>query len=291
LGPRVNAGGRVGSADLGARLLATSDTVLARDLARRLDAFNAERREIEAAVLAAAIGQVEADPRPAPLVLAVGEGWHPGVIGIVAGRLKERFNRPSCVVAVSDGIGKGSGRSVSGVDLGAAVIAARQAGLLINGGGHAMAAGFTVAADRLEALRDFLAERIMAEIGAAAPVAQLAIDGALAPAAATGDFLTILERLAPFGSGNPEPRFALPAVRLVYAEPVGGQHVRCTIADAAGAGRLKAIAFRCLDTPLGAALLERSGAALHFAGHLRADRWAGNGAVQLCIDDAAPALG
>jgi single-stranded-DNA-specific exonuclease len=291
LGPRVNAGGRVGSADLGARLLATSDTVLARDLAQRLDIFNAERREIEAGVLAAAIAQVEADPRPAPLVFAVGENWHPGVIGIVAGRLKERFNRPACVVAVNEGIGKGSGRSVSGVALGAAVIAARQAGLLLNGGGHAMAAGFTVSAEKLDALRDFLAERIVAEIGASAPVVQLAIDGALSPAAATGAFLTVLERLAPFGSGNPEPRFALPAARLVYAEPVGGQHVRCTISDAAGTSRLKAIAFRCLDTPLGAALLGRTGAALHLAGHLRHDNWSGNGAVQLTIDDAAPALG
>lgn len=292
LGPRVNAGGRVGSAALGARLLATSDPALARDLARQLDIFNAERREIEAGVLAAAIAQIEADPSPAPLAFAVGEGWHPGVIGIVAGRLKERFNRPACVVAVGeDGIGKGSGRSVGGVALGAAVIAARQAGLLVNGGGHAMAAGFTVAADKLGGLRDFLADRIGAEIGAAGLVPQLAIDGALAPAAATGDFLAVLERLAPFGAGNPEPRFALPSARILYAEPVAGQHVRCTIGSATGNGRLKAIAFRCLDNPVGAALLDRTGAALHLAGHLRADHWAGNGAVQLTIDDAATVAG
>jgi single-stranded-DNA-specific exonuclease len=242
-------------------------------------------------VLAAAIAQVEADPSPAPLVFAVGEGWHPGVIGIVASRLKERFNRPACVIALSEGVGKVSGRSVGGVALGAAVIAARQAGLLVNGGGHAMAAGFTVDTDKIDALRRFLAERIGAEIGATGLVPQLAIDGALSVAAATGAFLAVLERLAPFGAGNPEPRFALPAARLLYAEPVGGAHVRCTIGDGAGTGRLKAIAFRCLDNPLGAALLGRTGATLHIAGHLRPDRWTGKDAVQLTIDDAAPVAG
>ncbi len=288
LGPRVNAGGRVGCADLGARLLATDDPALARDLAARLDAFNNERRLIEADVLGAAIAQAEAAPGSPPLVFVAGEGWHPGVIGIVAGRLKERYNRPACVVAIADGIGKGSGRSVSGVALGDAVIAARQAGLLVNGGGHAMAAGFTVAAARLDDLRDFLAARIDAAIGSAGLVPQLTIDGALSPGAANGAFLALLERLAPFGAGNAEPRFAFPAVRILYAEPVAGQHVRCTIGDAAGTSRLKAIAFRCLDTPLGAALLERAGKTLHLAGHLRPDRWAGNGAVQLTIEDAAP---
>jgi single-stranded-DNA-specific exonuclease len=291
IGPRVNAGGRVGIADLGARLLATDDAGTARELARQLDALNAERREIEAAVLQAAVAQVEADPSPSPLVLAVGENWHPGVIGIVAGRLKERFNRPACVIALSEGIGKGSGRSVGGVALGAAIIAARQAGLLINGGGHAMAAGFTVGADKLAAFRDFLAARIGAEIGSAGLVPQLVIDGAVAPAAATGAFLALVERLAPFGAGNPEPRFAVPAARILYAEPVGGQHVRCTVGDGVGSVRLKAIAFRCLDGPVGRALLDRNGASFHLAGHLRRDRWAGNGAVQLVIDDAAPAAG
>jgi len=289
LGPRVNAGGRVGCADLGVRLLATDDPSLARELAQRLDGYNTERREIEAAVLAEAIQQVEARGVPDALVFAAGEGWHPGVIGIVAGRLKERFNRPACVVALENGIGKGSGRSVSGVALGPAIIAARQAGLLVNGGGHAMAAGFTVAADRIGALHDFLSARIAVEIGADGIVPELAIDGALTPAAATGDFLTLLERLAPFGAGNAEPRFAVPAARILYAEPVGGQHVRCTIGDAAGTGRLKAIAFRCLDTPLGVALLQRIGTSFHLAGHLRRDRWNGGNGVQLTLEDAAPA--
>ena len=164
LGPRVNAGGRVGAADLGARLLATDDPALAAELATRLDGYNRERREIEAATLAAAIEAVEAAPQSPALVFVAAEGWHPGVIGIVAARLKERYERPACVVALDSmsagGIGKGSGRSVPGVALGPAVIAARQAGLLINGGGHAMAAGFTVAADRLDALREFLVERL-----------------------------------------------------------------------------------------------------------------------------------
>ncbi|MDB5408667.1 MAG: hypothetical protein JWL84_3579 [Rhodospirillales bacterium] len=290
LGPRVNAGGRVGSADLGSRLLATDDPALAQELARQLDGFNSERREIEAAVLEAAIAAVEARPLTAPLVFVAGAGWHPGVIGIVASRLKERYNRPACVVALGeDGIGKGSGRSVAGVALGDIVIAARQEGLLLNGGGHAMAAGFAVAAGGLEAFSDFLAARIAAAIGSEEIVPRLMLDGALTPAAANGELYAMVERLAPFGAGNPEPRFAIPAARLLYAEPVGGQHVRCTIGDGAGTARLKAIAFRCMENALGAALLERSGALFHFAGHLRADTWAGNGAVQFCIDDAAPA--
>jgi single-stranded-DNA-specific exonuclease len=288
VGPRVNAGGRVGSAGLGARLLATADAALATDLAHQLHDFNAERREIEAGVLAAAITQVELRNAPSPIVFATGADWHPGVIGIVASRLKERYNRPSCVIAIKDGIGKGSGRSVGGVALGAAIIAARQEGLLVNGGGHAMAAGFTVEEGKIGALREFLAARIEAAIGAETPTAQLTIDGAIAPLGATSELLALIEQLAPFGAGNPEPRFAIPAARILFAEPVGGAHVRCTIADAAGAGRLKAIAFRCLDNPLGAALLDRGGALLHLAGHLRADSWNGRTGVQFMIDDAAP---
>ena len=300
LGPRVNAGGRVGRADLGARLLSTDDPVQARRLAQELDAFNAERREIERRVLDAAMEQVEREGRDGPLVFAAGEGWHPGVIGIVAGRLKERYNRPACVVAlVEDGagnlIGKGSGRSVRRVALGAAVIAARQAGLLLNGGGHAMAAGFTVAGALLPALRGFLGERIAAEIGARPLQPELSLDGAVALAAASSpEFVATLQRLAPFGAGNAEPRFAIPAVRVVRADPVGaeGAHVRCVLTDMGGGKqRLKAIAFRCADTPLGPALLNSGGAALHVAGTLRADNWQGAQGVQLCLDDAAPAFG
>ena len=288
LGPRVNAGGRVGAADLGARLLATDDAAEAARLAARLDDLNRERRAIERAVLDAAMAQAEAATGGA-VVLAAGEGWHPGVIGIVAGRLKERFGRPACVVALADGIGRGSGRSVAGVDLGAAVIAARQAGLLINGGGHAMAAGFTIAADKLPALAAFLADRLAAAVVDRVPF--LAIDGALGPAAATPELAAEIARLGPFGSGNPEPRFAVPAARVVRADPVGADHVRCVLAGGDGA-RLDAIAFRAFETGLGQALLQaRQATALHVAGHLRAETWQGRRRVQLFIEDAAPAFG
>jgi single-stranded-DNA-specific exonuclease len=288
LGPRVNAGGRVGEADLGARLLATEDPDEAKGLALRLDALNTERREIEARVLAQAIEQVESDPGH-PLVFVAGEGWHPGVIGIVASRLKERYNRPACVVAVSQGIGKGSGRSVPGLALGTTVIAARQAGLLVNGGGHAMAAGFTVETARLTALRDFLAERIAAALGESDVKPELGIDGLLAADAATPELVALLERIGPFGAGNSEPRFALPNLRVLRADIVGGQHVRCILGDGGGSARLKAIAFRCIEGELGPALLNGQGRTFHLAGHLRADNWQGRNGVQLMIDDAAPA--
>ena len=289
LGPRVNAGGRVGQADLGAQLLASDDPAAVLALARQLDALNAERRELEARVLAQAIDQVESGERNAPLVFVAGHGWHPGVIGIVASRLKERYNRPACVVAVADGIGKGSGRSVPGLALGPAIIAARQAGLLFNGGGHAMAAGFTVPEGQLAALRAFLVERAAAALGTDALMPELGIDGALAAVAASPELVEIVERLGPFGAGNAEPRFALPNLRVLRAEVVGAQHVRCVLGDAAGGGRLKAIAFRCLDSELGPALLQGQGATFHLAGHLRADNWQGRMGAQLMIDDAARA--
>jgi single-stranded-DNA-specific exonuclease len=293
LGPRVNAGGRVGEADLGARLLATEDPEEARALAAHLHALNAERRTIEAQVLAQAIASVERDPGGA-LVLAAGENWHPGVIGIVASRLKERYNRPACVVALAGGLGRGSGRSVPGLALGPIVIAAHQAGLLVNGGGHAMAAGFTVEEAKLGQLRDFLETRVAAALGEAAAMPELHIDGALAVAAATPDLAALIERIGPFGAANSEPRFALANLRVVKADIVGTEHVRCVFADGAGSARLKAIAFRALngerDNALGRALLNAQGAGFHIAGHLRADNWQGRESVQLVIDDAAPAL-
>ncbi len=294
LGPRVNAGGRVGVADLGARLLSTDDPALAAEWAQHLDGYNKERREIEAQTLAAAIELVERQNAASPvLVFAAAEGWHPGVIGIVAARLRERYERPACVVALADGIGRGSGRSVPGLALGPAVIAARQAGLLINGGGHAMAAGFTVAADRLIELQDFLAERLNDGLDRALLVPELAIDAALSAEAAQGDLLAQLDALAPFGSANPEPRFAVAMVRAAYVEAVGSGPLRLRGADALGAegsvGQLNAIAFRVADTPVGELLATAKGRAIHLAGHLRRDTWRGCGAVQLVIDDAAPA--
>jgi single-stranded-DNA-specific exonuclease len=291
LGPRVNAGGRVGAADLGARLLTTDDPALAAELAQRLDAYNRERRDIEARTLDAAVAMLEAAPQSPVLVFAAAENWHPGVIGIVAARLKERYERPACVVALADGVGKGSGRSIAGLPLGPAVIDARQAGLLINGGGHAMAAGFTVAAEKLDALREFLVARLGDGADPERLMPELRVDALVALAAAGAELLGHIDRLAPFGAGNPEPRFVLPGVRVAHAELVGSGHLRCTLADPLDTARLRAIAFRVAGTPLGQFLAETRGAAIHVAGHLRRDSWRGGDAVQLAIDDAAPAIG
>jgi single-stranded-DNA-specific exonuclease len=286
-GPRINAGGRVGESSLGAELLSTDDALRATELARQLDTLNLERRGIEARCLAEAIEQAEAGGVEDGLVYVSSEGWHVGVIGIVAGRLKERYDRPACVVARDGGVGKGSGRSIPGVDLGATVIAARQAGLLTNGGGHAMAAGFTVEQARESEFRTFLSGRISEAVGLDGIVASLRVDGALQPVAATAEFALTLSRIAPFGSGNAEPRFVLPAARIVRADVVGADHVRC-IVSGEGGGSLKAIAFRSLEEPLGQALLAR-GAPLHLAGHVRVDRWQGRENVQFIIEDAATA--
>ena len=293
LGPRINAGGRVGEAGLGARLLATDDPGEAAELAGRLDAYNVERRAIEAVALESAIDQVErADPGPDALVFAAGEGWHPGVIGIVAGRLKERYALPSLVLAVDpdSGEARGSGRSVPGVDLGNAVIAARQEGLLVGGGGHPMAAGLTVKTDRIGDLREFLEVRLRARLEAIRYRPALGLDGALQPAAANADLVRQLERCGPFGSGFAQPRFALPAARVVRADVVGKGHLRCILSGPDG-GRLKGIAFGAMENGLGAALRQRAGAAVHLAGNLRPDRWAGPEAVQSIIEDAAAVAG
>ncbi|MDR3438829.1 single-stranded-DNA-specific exonuclease RecJ [Telmatospirillum sp.] len=288
LGPRVNAGGRVGQADLGVRLLSTADAGEAAHLAQLLDGYNKDRQEIEAAVLLAAIEQVESREADGPLIVAAGEDWHPGVIGIIAGRLKERYNRPACVIAIDGPEGKGSGRSVPGLDLGAAIIAARQAGLLTRGGGHAMAAGFSVPTERIEELRRFLGERLTAQMtGPLRPVLEL--DGGLDAGGATLDLVETLRRLGPFGSGNAEPRFAIMGARIVAPRIVGMGHVACQVSGRGG-GRLKAIAFRAADSELGHALLANDGTPLHLAGTLRIDNWQGNTNVQLFIEDAASLL-
>ncbi|MDH5750061.1 MAG: single-stranded-DNA-specific exonuclease RecJ [Rhodospirillales bacterium] len=289
LGPRINAGGRVGESGLGARLLSTDDGIEAKRIAEQLHAFNLERQAIEATVLLQAEEQVEtAGETGAPVVFAAGEGWHPGVIGIVASRLKEKFNRPSCVVSLNGETGTGSGRSISGFDLGSAVIAARQAGHLDKGGGHAMAAGFTVARDRLPQFRNFLIERMIAAMPNPS-MPNLALDGALKVAGATTHLAQTLEQVGPFGVGNPEPRFAIAAARLAYAEPVGRDqaHLRCTLSSEDGS-RLNAIAFRVMESDLGQALVRHDGAPFHFAGRLRLNHWQGRTSAQLLIEDAAP---
>ena len=291
LGPRVNAGGRIGRADLGAQLLTTDNPADARRLAEELDRFNTERKAIEQAVLVAALERAETQAAEGlPLILVAGEGWHPGVIGIVASRIVERTGRPACVVALSDGIGKGSCRSIAGVDLGAAVIAARQAGLLLNGGGHRMAAGLTVDAGVVDTLHGFLCERVERAVATAGAVRTLGIDAVLTPSGATRALQEQIERVGPFGAGNPEPRFALGGVRIAKADIVGDNHVRCFLADVQG-GRLKAIAFRSLGEPLGDALLKTGGGGLHLAGKLRADDWKGREDVQFLIDDGAVIAG
>jgi len=284
-GPRVNAGGRVGESWLGASLLTTTDRTEAADFAKRLDAYNLERRAIEAECLEAAIEAVAVGPTR-NFAYAAAEGWHPGVIGIVAGRLRERFDRPACVVAYENGLGKGSGRSVKGFDLGAAVVAARQEGLLEGGGGHAMAAGFSVLRAKEEAFLAFMESRIEAFAGSEGLVARYRIDGALQPAGADQAMIQSLERLGPFGAGNAQPRFAFPAAQIVKAEPVGENHVRCFLTGDSG-GRLKAISFRSLDTPLGQALLNTRGLPVHVCGTLRLDRWQGRETPQLTIEDVA----
>ena len=292
LGPRVNAGGRVGEASLGARLLTTEVDDKAAEIARHLDALNRERQAIEQAVLEEAIEQVESagtgEHSLAPLVLAHDERWHAGVIGIVASRLKERYNRPAVVVAWEDGIGRASCRSVPGVDIGAAITAARQAGLLVNGGGHPMAAGFTVERAQLEALSDFLCKRLDDAVGVASSAPSLGLDGALGVEGATADLLEMLEAAGPFGAGNPEPRFAIAGAQLLRADIVGRGHVRCQLAGRSGK-RLKGIAFRAADNALGHALLAGAEHPFHVAGRLRLDRRRGTRAVELHIDDGAPA--
>ncbi|MGE0715748.1 MAG: single-stranded-DNA-specific exonuclease RecJ [Alphaproteobacteria bacterium] len=288
LGPRVNAGGRVGRADLGARLLATDDPAEAAAIAAELDRHNEERRRLETEALAQASAMVDAEPALPP-VIAIGDaGWHPGVIGIIASRLKDRYGRPALVMAMADGVAKGSGRSVPGFDLGAAVIAARQAGILDQGGGHAMAAGFALPAARLEAFRDFLCGRFAAAGLVAGRSPELGLDGALALSALRPELVEGLEAVGPFGTGMPEPRFALGHVRLAFADVVGKVHVRCTLSAPSGE-RVKAIAFRAMEGALGPALLAAAGRSLHVAGRPAIDNWNGGRAVQLRIDDAAPA--
>ncbi|SEM78035.1 exonuclease RecJ [Sphingomonas gellani] len=284
LGPRINAGGRVGRADLGVRLLTTRDPAEARAIAAELDRLNEERRAIEATVQEAA----EALPGGAQVAVLAGHGWHPGVIGIVAGRLKEKLGRPAIVIALGeDGLGKGSGRSISGVDLGAAVMAAREAGLLIAGGGHAMAAGLTVAADRVADLAAFLEERLAEAVERSRADRALLVDAVLATGGVNPALVEMLEAGGPYGTGWPAPRVAAGPVRVIRADVVGNGHVRCVVAGEDGRS-LKAMAFRAAETELGQALL---GAAPHrrlwLAGRAKLDDWASRPAAELHVDDAA----
>jgi single-stranded-DNA-specific exonuclease len=287
LGPRVNAGGRVGQCDLGARLLSTDDAAEAQAIAGELDALNKQRQDIEKATCEEAISLVESDARlrEAPVLVVAREGWHPGVIGIVASRLKDHYHRPTIVIALNQGVGKGSGRSVTGVDLGSVIVAAREQDLLVNGGGHAMAAGLTIVPEKVEAFAAFMNERI-GTAGLNSPEGRiLALEGALRLNGATADLCALVAKVGPFGAGNREPVFVFANVRIVHAAIVGGDHVRCVLGD--GATRLNAIAFRALQSPLGKAFLEAKGRPLHVAATLKTDEWQGQTRVQAQIVDAA----
>ena len=286
-GPRINAGGRVGRADLGVRLLTTDDPAEARLLAEELDRLNEERRAIEAAVQAEAQDQAEAQTDRAVITVA-GAGWHPGVIGIVAGRLKERFDRPVLVIALDEsGTGKGSGRSITGVDLGNAVLAAKDHGLLVAGGGHAMAAGVTVAPGGVPALAAFLEDRLAGKVAAARLDKALLLDGVVAPAGVCPDLVTALEAGGPYGTGWPAPRVAAGPVRILKAETVGTGHVRLLVSGDDGRS-LKAIGFRAAETALGATLLAAPNhRRLWLAGRAKLDEWGSRPAAELHLEDAA----
>jgi len=288
-GPRVNAGGRVGEAGLGARLLSTDDPLEAKSIALQLHQYNAERKELEKGVLEEAIERAEASLENNNLVLLVdGEGWHPGVIGIVAARLKEKYNRPACVIAFDEnGIGKASGRSVSGIDLGGAVISAKEKGLLVAGGGHKMAAGFTVTRDMLPALVAHINQHAEAQLNGQAFAPELRIDSVLSLHALTMDLMEKLAMLAPYGSGHAEPRFALTGVKIIKPRVVGENHVSCFIQDTSGGTSLKGIAFRAMDSALGEMLLKAGSAPLHLAGHVSINEWNGKKTVDFQIVDAA----
>lgn len=285
LGPRINAGGRVGKSDMGARLLSMEDKAELVGYAERLNDLNQERRALEAEVLAEAELTVFDDAQPMSFVAS--ENWHPGVIGIVASRLKDKFQRPAIVIALINGQGKGSGRSVGNVDLGAAVIAARQAGLLINGGGHKMAAGLTVDRAKIDELHEFFNDRIGKQLEAEPFVPSINVDGLVSASAANVEFINKLSALAPFGTGNPEPRFGLADCRVVKAHVVGENHVKVIAQQ--GAARIDAIAFRAMENNLGPALLARAGGQIHLVGKLRRNVWQGRESAQLIIGDAAAA--
>ncbi len=292
LGPRINAGGRIGRADLGVRLLLETDPIEAAKIAAELDRLNRERQAIEQETLA----QAEAEAMAAlgieetgAVVITAAEGWHPGVVGLVAARLKEKFGRPAFAIALEPGgIGTGSGRSIAGVDIGRAVRRAVAEGLLVKGGGHAMAAGVTLRKGALAQLRAFFESALSADVTAARRLSGLMIDGAVSAAGANLDLVAMIERAGPFGSGNPEPVIALPAHTVTYAEEVGQAHMRVRFKSADGAA-VNAIAFRAAGQKLGTALLDSRGRQVHAAGSFAIDRYQGEERVQFRLTDIAPA--
>ena len=297
LGPRINAGGRIGNSSLGAELLSTRDASRAQDIAAQLDQLNRSRKAMEVQILEEAVAEadarIDADP-DLPILSTGSREWHKGLVGLVASRLTERFQRPSCVISwVVDGQGReqgtGSLRSIGGVDIGAVVRAAVDAGLLIKGGGHAMAAGLTVDRDKYDDLLEFMVEQLRVGVVDARGLAALDLDGSLSARSANRELVTLLEQAGPYGAGHPQPRFAFPAHRIKFAKIVGEKHIRCVVEGGDGS-RIDAIAFRAVDEPLGSLLLAAGGAPIHIAGHLRRDTWGGRDRIELQIEDAAPAM-
>lgn len=291
IGPRLNAGGRIGDAALGARLLTLRDDLEARRIAEELDRLNRERQILEAATLEAALGEAYAslDARDdSAIVLAAAQGWHAGVVGLVASRLREKFSRPAFAIAFEGDIGTGSGRSIGGVDLGLAVREAVAAGILLKGGGHAMAAGLTVARDKLPELRAFLEEKLRADVAGGRANEALFIDAALTAAGARPDLFAALEKAGPYGTGNPAPLFAFPAHRIVDVGEVGQGHVRWR-AQAGDGAKIEGIAFKAAQEPLGKALIAAKGQSVHLAGSLTLDHWNGRERVQVRLVDLASA--
>ncbi len=286
LGPRINAGGRVGQSDLGARLLIAEDPLEAEALATRLDAFNAERRKIEEDVHLQALAQAEARGFDIPLVWAAGEGWHPGVVGIVASRLREATGRPAVVIGIENGEGRGSGRSVNGIDLGAAVQNLAAQGVLIKGGGHKMAAGLTVAEHAIETAMTQLGLLIKRQGLEEKSRVSLRIDTILMPSAATTELVEILEKAGPFGAAAPAPRFAFADVVITFAKQVGKNHLKLRFSDGLGK-HIDAIAFNKFDTSLGQTIMQHDGRRFHLVGQLELNEWQGQCAVQLRLEDAA----
>ncbi len=284
LGPRINAGGRIGKADLGTRLLTAESAHEADALAERLNELNMERREIEAQVQAAAEGQAEERGLDGPLVWAAGKGWHPGVVGIVASRLKEKFNRPAVVIGISDeGIGQGSGRSVGGVDLGAAISKLARDGVILKGGGHKMAAGLSVAEAEIETVMGRLSEALGKQGAGDLGPRDLKITATLG--GATPELIEQIEAAGPFGAGAPAPRFAIPSARIRFAKPAGESHLRLTVDN--GGGPIDIIAFRAFESALGQALLNHAGQSFHFVGRLEIDEWGGRRKAKMQLEDAA----
>jgi single-stranded-DNA-specific exonuclease len=295
LGPRINAGGRIGDAALGARLLTTHDEVEAQKIAVLLDKLNKERKAIETQMLEEAFADADrrvTDNPELPIVVVGSETWHKGVVGLVASRLVERFGRPSCVIAWEKQAGSGaqtgtgSLRSVAGVDIGAAVRGAVAAGLLQKGGGHAMAAGLTVARDKIGAVETYFGAELADASSSARARVGLDLDGALVASGVTDGLMDLIERAGPFGQGNAQPRFAFPSVRVKFAKAVGEAHLRCVL-EAADGSRLEGVAFRAIGQPLGDLLQNTGGMPIHVAGALKRDTWGGREKIELTIEDAA----